>query len=381
MHPREENRRIRRSSRSKKESRLRASGKPWYTRVLDNLRRRLQTQLSSIRIHGFLFLAVSALLIGLNVMSTPFPWAYFPIAAWGIGIAGHLQALLNRRREVGQLTQVPDIQEETGRVLRQYQKSVGAWNQHRTAFLMVNGYLWGINLITSTAFLWAAIVTGAWGIGFGCHWMANSARRKFLREKLKGMNLDWRTMKTAGRRLPGRPDADENSLAGRARTISENLLRQYRENDRLRDHWAGIEPLLKTTVEQIAELEKKRDDFDRLTHSFSVDDLEEELAKARVKRERTMDDLLRQEYDRSIAQYQQHLKAAAGLTHHRELLELRLNGAFQLVKQLEIDTIRLLNVESFTEPSSLSALRAKTDENQLFLDDFKQSLIELERDL
>jgi hypothetical protein len=380
MRDRDEERRHRRSSRSRKESRRLASDKPWYARVLDSLKRRLQTQLSAIRIHGFLFLAASALFVLLNIMSgTWFPWAFFPIAGWAIGLGGHLQALLNRRREVSQWSQVPDLQEETGRVLRQYQRSVGAWNQHRTAFLLVNGYLWGINLITSTAFLWAAIVTGAWGIGLGCHWMANTARRKFLKNKLKEMGLD--TMKNEGIRLPGRGETADGTLAAKARAITENLTRQYRENDRLRDHWAELAPLLATAVDQIAELEKKRADFDRLTHSFSVDDLEEELEKARRKRERTTDELLRQEYDRSIVQYEQHLKAAGELSHHRELLDLRLNGAFQLIRQLEIDTVRLLSVETFAEPSSLSSLRAKTNENQLFLDDFKKSLMELEQEL
>ncbi len=372
---------MRRASRSRAESRLGKSNKPWHTRVLDSLKKRLHTQLSSIRIHGFLFLAVSALLVGLNIMSTPFPWAFFPIAGWSIGLGGHWQALFNRRREVNQLSQVPDLEEETGRILRQYQKSVGAWGQHRTAFLMVNGYLWGINLITSTAFLWAAIVTGAWGIGFVCHWMAHTPRLKFLKEKLRSLGLDLDTMRNSRIRLPRREAATGAGLAGQARAIAENLMHQYRENDRLRDHWSDLEPLLTTAVEQIAELEKKKDDFDRLTHSFSVDDLEEELEKAKRKRERTTDDLLRREYDRSIIQYGQHLKAAEGLTHHRELLELRLNGAFQLVKQLEIDTIRLLNMESFAEPSSLAALRARTDENQVFLDDFKKSLLELENEL
>jgi hypothetical protein len=378
MGSRQEERAARRAARKQ-------TDKPWYNRVLDNLKQRLHTQTSAIRIHGFLYLSVSALLIALNLFSTPFPWAFIPIAAWGIGMGGHVQAFLNRRREVSQLSQTPDLAEAPGRVLRQYQKSLGTWRQHLSAFLLTNILIWGINISTmifGRYFVpWALFVTGPWGIGFICHWMANTARRRQLAEKLKGLGLDLRTMRSIAPSPLFRNADGETGLAGQARAIADHLIRQYRENERLRDRLGDLEPLLNTTVDQIAELEKKRDEFDRITHSFSTTDLEDELAKVKIKRERTTDALLGREYDKSIAQYEQHLKAAGELTHHRELLDLRLNGAFRLVKQLEIDTVRLLSMDGLAEPGSLAALRARTDENQAFLEDFRKSLMELEQDL
>jgi hypothetical protein len=350
-------------------------------RIYENLKTRYYAQVNSIRVHGFVFLATAALLIGLNIFTSPMhPWAFYPIAGWAIGLGAHFQALLNRRREVKQLSQAQSIPEEAVTTLRRYQKSVGAWNQHLMSFLMTNGFLWGINLITSTAFLWAGIVTGAWGIGLGCHWMANVARRKMLADKLASEGLPLKRLR--GGRIGGPPRVYSGaSQYGKAQAIRDDLLAKYRTNDRLSEHWSDVEPLLNTLTEQIGELEKKRAEFDALMKTLSIDGLENDLEEVRRKEQLTADSLLKTEYQRSIVQYESHLKAAAGLAHHRELLDLRLNSAFHLVKQLEIDTVRLLSVDSFAEPSSFAALRAKTEETQLFLEDFKKGLAELEQEM
>ncbi|MBN2351640.1 MAG: 2TM domain-containing protein [Spirochaetales bacterium] len=352
-------------------------------RLLESLKNRFFRLSTSVRVHGFVFLSTFALLFAINLFAPGLfvPWSVMVAMSWGIGMGAHLQALLNRRRDVKQLSKAQDAPDEAARNLRRYQKSVGAWNQHRTAFLLTNALVWFINiwsmLLGPYSVPWAAFLTGAWGIGLGCHWMGHIGRRRMLADKLASDGFPVADLRGGRIGAPARAYSDA-TLFGKAQGIRDELLAKYRENDKLQAHWSDVEPLLNTLTEQIGELEKKRTEFDALMKTFSVADLEDELEKVRRKEQVTTDDFLKQEYRRSITQYESHLKAASGLAHHRELLDLRLSSAFHLVKQLEIDTVRLLSVDSFAEPSSLAALRAKTEETQLFLEDFKKGMNELE---
>jgi hypothetical protein len=49
--------------------------------------------------HLIPYLMVNALLISINVFTTRFPWALFPLLGWGIGLFSHLFAVLMPNRE------------------------------------------------------------------------------------------------------------------------------------------------------------------------------------------------------------------------------------------------------------------------------------------
>lgn len=344
-------------------------------RAAKGVRRRYESQSVSIKIHGFVFLVCSAGLVFLNLLSPVHPWAYYPIAGWGIGFLAHLRTLLNRRRELGQLSALPPaVPDEAVAVLRQHQRSRGAWAQHLTAYLGCNAYLMGINLITSRSFLWFLIVAGAWGIGLGCHWMANSAKLGRLRERLRELGIDLGALRPA---FGPAGSAEYHPLTDKARAMVEQMAAKYKANKGIRSHWNEIEPLLGTALAQIRELETKSIEFDRLTASISDSGIERDLEELKRKRSLSAAPLLRKEYDKSIAQYESHLKASSDLKQHREILDLRLASAINLVKQLEIDTVRLASLDAYEEPASLGLLRAKTDENQAFLEDFGDGMEKL----
>jgi hypothetical protein len=348
-------------------------GQQALSRARESLLRRYETQSLSIKIHGFLFAIGAAGFVFLNSVSTPFPWAFFPIAGWAIGLGGHLRAFLSRRRELSQISRMPDSPDENVKVLRAYQRSRGAWAQHLTAFVTANAYLWGINIITSFVFPWAAIVTGAWGVGLACHWMANSHKRKRLADRLGELGTDPGVLR-GGLASTRKPGVEPRPFTDKARAIAEGMASRYKGKAELRSHWAEIAPLIGTAVSQIEELEAKSSEFDRMTASISDAGLERDLAELRDKRALAETALLRQEYDRSIAQYETHLKASSELRQHREILNLRLSSALNLIKQLEIDSVRLANLDGYEEPGSLALLRAKTTENQAFLEDYRNGL-------
>jgi hypothetical protein len=353
-----------------------------YERVLSSLKRRLGGQTGSIRIHTFVFAAVNVFLISLNAtIAGGFPWSYFPLAGWAIGLLGHLRAYLNRRREVKQLEALPGLAEEPGRIVRAYQRSEGAFGQHATAFASVNAFLIGINLITAyfanNWFLWSLIPLGGWSIGFFSHLLANTARRKMLGDRLAEYGIRIGPLKkTRSLAVPAGTDFRSQAIA-----LKEHLSKEYKDSAALKDRWAEIEPLISTFVSQIDDLEKKRDRLNQIMQSVSLPEIKQELSSLKEKHDRTAAGLLKKEYERSISQYESHLKAATELDHHREIIDLRIDSAFKILKQLEMDAARLANTDVYSEPSSLTALRSKTEEMQDFLADFQKGLAELEREL
>lgn len=363
-----------------KRRRKRDGESTWYERAFASLKRRLRGLAAGFRTHLFVFGVVNAICIGLNLtiaQAGGFPWAFFPLFGWGVGIAANLQAFLNRRREVAQLSRVPGIGEEAGRLFRKYQKAVGALAQHRTVFLAVNFLLFGTNLITSFVFPWFLFPLAAWSIGFFPHLMGNLAKRKALAEDLKEHGIDVKKLGDGAVLKETAP----GSYASQAQAVKERLLKNLKTNQVVRERWGEIEPLLSTYVAQIGELENKRAELDRVMQNLSLGGIEHELKTVKAKRERVTDEMLLREYDKSIAQYEGHLKAATGLMHHYEILDLRLNGAYHLLNKLELDTVRLAHADSLAEPASLSALRGKTEEMQLFLEDFTKGIDELEQGL
>ena len=58
----------------------------------------------------------------------------------------------------------------------------GGFMGHLASFLAVNGFLWFINLRASPSFLWAAIVSGGWGIGLVSSMVAAKRAGEKLRE-------------------------------------------------------------------------------------------------------------------------------------------------------------------------------------------------------
>jgi len=352
-----------------------APAKSAVARAAESIRRRYESQSASTKIHGFAFLVGSAGFVFLNAISTPFPWAFFPIAGWCVGLGAHLRAFLSRRRELGQISALPpESPDEAVYLIRKYQLCRGSWDQHLAAYVTANAYVWGINLITSMVFPWAAFVTGLWGIGLGCHWIANSGKRARLKLRLRELGIDLYALRpfygSAG-------SSAYHPLTDKARAHADQMAAKYKANKGSRGHWNEIEPLLGTALAQIQELETKSIEFDRLAASISDSGIERDLADLRRKRALAGTPLLQKEYDKSIAQYESHLKASTDLRQHREILDLRLASAINLIKQLEIDTLRLSNLVSYEEPASLALLRDKTDENQAFLEDFRSGMEKL----
>jgi len=349
-----------------------AEGAERLERSKRDIARRYEAQALSIKIHAFLFVAGTAGFLFLNSISTPFPWAFFPIAGWVVGLAGHFTAFMNRRRELAQVSRVAECVKEALGVIRAHQRCVGAWKQHLSAFITANAYVWGINAVTSMAFPWAAFPTGAWTVGLVCHAMGNAAKRRRLEKRFAELGGDPSLLRSGGPIKAAKPAAGPFTM--KARAIAEAMSARYRAEKSMRSHWSEVAPLLGTAIAQIEELEAKRLEFDRITASITDEGLEAELAELREKRDRASAERVRKEYDRSIAQGESRLKAHEDLRQRGEILDLRLQSAVNLIKQLEIDGARIATLDGYEEPASIALIRSKTAENQAFLEDYRDSL-------
>lgn len=344
----------------------------WQENKLAALTRRREGMGLSLKIHGFVYVACSGLLVFLNAVTTAFPWSYFPIAGWAIGLGAHALAYLKSRRDRDSVASASGLSYEAINGLSYYQRMRGAWNQHLSAFLLTNAYLVGINLISSPRFPWSAIPAMAWMVGLVAHGIHNSAKRASLARRLIDLGVDGALLGRVGLiALPQKPSHPE---AERAKAIAARALAAYKRNSPPGFRLAELEPLLDSAVAQVAEIEDRRAQFDAQSTRRQMDDLESDIDELKTRQEATQDPRLRDEYQRAIDQYGGHLNALAEMSRRREVLDLRLASALRLVQQAELDGLRMMEMGGSEDLAALSMLKAKLAENQGLLDDFRQGL-------
>ncbi|MBL8966830.1 MAG: adenylate/guanylate cyclase domain-containing protein, partial [Spirochaetaceae bacterium] len=90
----------------------------------------------------------------------------------------------------GEEERVADFERYRSALAERAKKQRGGFIGNLSSFLAVNGVLWFINLTTSAGFLWAAIVSGAWGIGLLSSAVAASRGSEKAREADSMPSLD-----------------------------------------------------------------------------------------------------------------------------------------------------------------------------------------------
>lgn len=330
---------------------------------------------SSLFAHGIVFLAGSAFLALLNILTSPeHPWAYYPIAGWGIGMAHHVQNVWNKWKRLKALRNNPNITEEQYDFLMELLRVKGNMAHHRTAFFAVNLYLAGINLITDRSFMWFLIPMGAWMVGFLAHCAVNLPARAFLKNKLRELGF------IKGR---GKIHISVSSNAGavftaKSEQLKNELLSEIAASPELKNHFGELEPFLNKFCSQVKELEKKESELSLLLSSVSADEISSELAVLREKHKTAQKALVKKEYEKSIQQYERHHKALQDLEEQREVCELRLSSSIALLEQFKLDAARIKTRAAADDITSLAMLREKSKELDESIEDFESSLAELE---
>jgi hypothetical protein len=372
------------SSRSDKSIQQGGKAPTFFENLKKKIVKRVRGAVAGFSTHIVVFGAVNAFLFVLNMLtSSGFPWFYFPLASWGIGVASHLQHMLNAKRERDQLLPLGDLSPEQLAIVRRIQKAIGAFNHHRTAYCAVNGFLLGTNLITSAAFQWWLIPAAAWGVGFLAHVMVHRARKKYLIEELKEAGLSWEGIKK--HRLVAANVADSSvgisDMLSQAMSIKHILIEQVKTDREMDKHFGGeLEQLLKRFIGQIEELVQRERDLDGVLATVSEEEIDNTLTTLKTKHEKTDSQYLRQEYQKSISQYEHQRKTVSELKNQKEMISLRLTSSITALKQIQLDVARMKHMDTIQEPSSLKALKTKSRELSDYLEALQESYGELEKD-
>ena len=116
---------------------------------------------AGLRAHFIAFIAVNGFLFLINLLvGYYYPWHLFPLLSWGIGMAIHSAVVY---------------------IKFNYPRGLDrGFYIHFAVFLIVNGFLFAINLLTSRWYLWFIWPMSAWAIGVGEHFVAYNAQRQKL---------------------------------------------------------------------------------------------------------------------------------------------------------------------------------------------------------
>ena len=88
---------------------------------------------------------------------------------------------------------------------------------------------------------------------------------------------------------------------------------------------------------------------------------------------------LKNEYKRSIAQFEKHRKSIIDIVNQKELFTIRLSSAIALLNQIKLDTARMKHAQNISENYSFQELQQKTDEIQEYLVHFQDEMDKLEQ--
>lgn len=360
-----------------------------FSDVLRGLVSKVENAIVHFRVHAAAFVSVNIFLIIVNVLtSMSHPWFYYPLVGWAIGLFSHLQYVFNWKKRRDQLLSLEHLTAEQYRAVKSLQITESNFRHHRTAYLSVNAYLLGVNMITSAHFPWFIFPLAGWGVGFFLHSVFYFAKRKQLKNRLKSLGIDWQ--KLVKMKPPPITDQMKAEISraepeeyveylSEAEVIKNTLLADLKNQGQLKSE-LGLElnPLLENFVKHIGELIEKNNELNRIMNNMPHLDWEAEINNLIKKMEKTESSTLKREYQKTIKQYRKHLKSLTELNNQKELIQLRLNSSVMALKQMQIDFYRLKNLESFEESASVKQLKEKSDELSQYLDDLDKSYDELE---
>jgi hypothetical protein len=358
------------------ENDLEKSQENWLPELIDHERRRKESRLPALLTHGVVYACGCFGIILLNALSSPrYPWAYYPLAAWGVGMLAHLRSALNSGRALNLIKRLKPATKKDAALISRYARTRGAFAQHLTAYLSVNGYLLGINLITSPGYPWFFYPAVAWGVGLMAHAASTFSKgtifKRRLRESGLGATAIPEQMPRGGKDGPPRPSA-------RADALRLELLTELKASSELRGRFGELEPFLNTFSERLAALERKEGEIAAVIEREDRPAIEAQIAEFKAKGEAARSPQLKRQYEKSAMQFESHRKSLMELEDRREVIGLQMKSSLSLLNQLKLDVTRVKIMSYREDADSLSALRKKSDEIAAYLDDIETGYDELD---
>jgi len=336
---------------------------------------------NSFRGHFGAFLGVNVGLAAIWAFTgAAFPWFLIPAGAWAIGLVTHRGVVMRRRREAFEIQSIENPSREQILILRKLNKARDSWASHLVSNLAVSGFLVMLNLITSPSFPWSVFPIGGMVIGLLSHFPVYSGKVRALRAKLAEAGARFGARRrSAGTTVPqAATTGSVSEQAAELRVAIVGQLKSFRKGESP----VGEEfvPLLDNYVNQIRELDGKDRELEQIINSIPMGELEKDLARLIERRNSATDARVAEEYGNSIAQIQKQKQSFGELKNEKEMLHLRMNSAFNSLKQVQIDLARMKSISASagSEVTSLSLLRRSSEELSQYLDDLHEGYEQLE---
>ena len=345
-----------------------------FQRYRKKIEKRFGRAGTGFRVHLSVYAGVNLFLLMIWALTgAGFPWFLFPVAGWGIGLANHLNSVIQRYRQRREVAILPDLTEPETRYLQKMHSVRAGFGAHTATTLSVTGFLALTNLITGGGFPWFLIPSGGLALSLFIHYSSYAPKIRQMRLVIK----DW----LQGRRKHSESEQEfgrDPKIVQEAHAIQRSILKQAEgvvaDGLTVGDDFNA---LLDTYVEQIRSLAYKQDEMDRLIAEIPTTGLQKDRAILIQRRTRAESEAVRNEYDKSIAEVDQQLASIKELGNSREVLELRLRSAMNIMKQLQLDLARVKGM-AMTNTASFELLKNKSNELSSYIGDLETGYSEIE---
>jgi len=326
-------------------------------------------------VNGFLFFINLSTATGLG-----FPWFLFPLGGWGIGLVSHLATVRTRRRERAEVEALPETLDDTDyKMVRRYHKARASVSATLASTISVAAFLLMINLIVSPGFLWAAFPIAGLFIAIVTSISSYASRRGSFRKRLKELFASkGRKAATGSDSLAATVAGEDPPVVKQALRIADSILEQSKKLDPTRAYLGeDLEPLLTNYIGQIRTLNQRGREVEEIMAAIPRVELQKDLSALRARYDKAEDISLRREYQKSIDQIERQNKSFDELENQKELLDLRITGSLNSLKQMQIDLARMTGISAAKEIDSIGRLRDRSRELSDYLQDFSEGYDEI----
>ncbi|MCG8570567.1 MAG: 2TM domain-containing protein [Spirochaetes bacterium] len=361
--------------------------------------KQLTKNVTGFRSHFITYSIIMICLFAINILTSPlYPWFLFPLGGWGIGIVAHLFTVFSSNKQLRQLNRIPPtITENQYRLIRKIQKNEEGFIAHLGSYIGVNAFLIMVNVITFGGSFWFVLPMLGWGIGLVAHSLSAINNHRKLSEKLSNTSFDLTVLKDKGglddyqrdkanekaEKVIGKePEGREyQEYLKQVEFMKDSIIKKIKQSPPLKERLdEDLEEILNKYYQKLTDLIQRESDINKMIHSISVDQINEEMALMNKKHEESTSKVLKNEYKKSIEQYQKHLHSYQELKNQKEIVNLRISSAMMSLKQLQLDLSNIEEIVTSEENDTIRTLEEKSLDLSRYVQNLKNSYENLDLD-
>ena len=352
-----------------------------YAGYRERVIRRADKAVGGLAGHLVPFVVVNGGLFFLNLTTGfGFPWFLFPLGGWAIGIISHIVSVGTHRKEKKEVEALPDdLDDEDYKLVKRFHHARASVRSTIGSTTAVGAFLLMINLIVSPGFIWAAFPIAGLLIAVISSLGSYAARRGTFRKRLKELFARKKSGLGASASTSTTASAQDPPVVVEAARIAATIIDQSKRLDPTKAYLGeDLEPLLGNYISQIRTLSRRGTEVDEIMAAIPRAELKKDLAALRSNLERATEPSLKREYQKSIEQIERQNRSFDELENQKELLDLRISGSLNSLKQMQIDLARMTGLSAEKEIDSIDRLRSKSRELTEYLSDFNEGYQEIE---